>query len=131
MTRGWLSFGSHKITAEKLYKAQTVVFTGCAACRGESSPASFSDSSLADTLGVESHDVMSVLTVYSHSDVAIYRHQHIVNCVVYQCDNTASLSLHSAVHQAFVSALTSAQSVHKTKRERSRENHTVAVVVVR
>jgi len=38
---------------------------------------SFSESSLAETLGVESQDVLSVFTVYSHSDVAIYQQQHI------------------------------------------------------
>jgi len=68
----------------KTFLGNTIIheLTGWVVCRGESSPASFSDSSLADTLGVESHDVLSVLTVYSHSDVAIYRQQHISSWII-------------------------------------------------
>jgi len=77
----------------KTFLANTIihVLTGWVVCRCESPAASFSESSFADTLGVESHDVLSVLTVYSHSDVAIYRQQHSIRRIIHQWDDNAKL----------------------------------------
>jgi len=66
LTGGALCHG--ELCALALCCGELCALTGGALCRGVLRSTSFSDSSLADTLGV---DVISVLTVYSHSDVAI------------------------------------------------------------